>query len=136
MLQSPSEITQNKKVRLAIAIILIASAAVFFLYTRWTAPNKGAVDGVYRNGCCSDIIIRDGRVSYGSTALDMKLLNMKFGLTGYVDGQFTSRGIRASKEATAIAFSDQAGKRTLTLPIDRQDHTFQMTEGFGAKAAK
>lgn len=65
----------------------------------------------------------------------MKLLNMKFGLTSYVDGQFTGHDIRASKEATAIAFSNQGGKRTLSLPIDRQDYTFQIEEsGSDAKA--
>src|SRR4051812_18984652 len=95
--QSASGIEQNKKVQLILAIILAVSVCVFFLYTRSTAPNRDSVDGVYRNECCSDIIIRGGHVFYGSTALDMKLLNMKFGLTGYVDGQFTSQGIRASR---------------------------------------
>jgi hypothetical protein len=132
--QSSSGIEQNKKVQLVLAIILIALICGFFIYTRSMAPKKDAVDGVYRNGCCSDIVVQNGRVSYGSAALDMKLLNMKFGLTGYVDGQFTSQGIQAASEPTAITFADQGGKRTLSLPIDRQDRIFERAEESGSKA--
>jgi hypothetical protein len=132
--QSPSGIEQNKKVQLVLAIILIALICGFFIYTRSTVPSKNSVDGIYRNDCCSDIVIKGGRLSQGETALNMKLLNMKFGLTGYVDGQFTSQGIRASQEPTAITFTYEGGKRTLSLPIDRQDHMFRLVEGVEAKA--
>lgn len=127
MFESSTGIEQNKRVQLILAIILLVALALFVLHAISRRPNKDSVDGVYKNECCSPITIRDGRLSYRSATVDMKLLNMKFGLTGYVDGQFTSQGVRASQEATAITFSDQQGRRALTLPIDRQEHTFQMT---------
>lgn len=126
--ESSSGIENNKIVQLVLVIILIAAAATFFLYSRSNFPPKNAVDGVYRSGCCRDIIIRDGRLHYGSAELDIELRNTKFGLTGYVDGQFTSGGVRASNEATAIAFFNQGAQRTLSLPIDRQDQVFRMEE--------
>ena len=127
--QSPTGIENNRKVQLGLAIILIFLMLGFLLYARLNTPSKDSVDGVYRNACCGDIIIRGGRISYGDTALDMKLRNMKFGLTGYVDGKFTSRGIRASKDPTSIIFSNQGTRRVLSLPIDQEEHRFQMTAG-------
>ena len=132
--QSSSGIEQNKKVQLVLAAILITLACGFFLYSRLNAPNNNSVDGVYRNECCADIAIQGGLLSQGGTTIKMKLLNMKFGLTGYVDGEFTSQGIRASQEPTAISFSNEGGRRTLSLPIDRKDHTFRFMEGVEAKA--
>jgi hypothetical protein len=126
MFESPTGIERNKKVQLAQAGILLAVIAWFFLYTSWNAPAKNSVDGVYRNECCSDIIIRDGRLFQGRSELNMKLLNMKFGLTGYVNAEFMNGGIRASKEETAISFDNEKGVRTLTLPIDRQERTFRL----------
>jgi hypothetical protein len=132
--QSPSGIEQNKKVQLFLAFILIGLVCGFFIYTRMNAPKQNSVDGVYRNECCSDIVIQNGRIAQGNTVLHLKLLNMKFGLIGYVDGQFTGQGVKASQEPTAIAFSNESGKRTLSIPIDRQDHTFRLVEGVEAKA--
>lgn len=127
--QSPSGIERDKKVQMVLAVILIASACAFFVFTRLNSPNIDRVDGTYQNKCCSDIVIRHGQIHYGSSAINMKLMNMKFGLTGYVDGEFTSQGIRSSKEPTAVTFSNSGGKAILSLPIDRQDRTFQMAGG-------
>lgn len=135
MLRLSSGITNNKKIGLFFAITLIALVTVFLLYVKLTAPNKDSVDGVYHNECCEDIIIKNGLVSYGNSTLDMRLLNMKFGLTGYVDARFTNREMQTSKEATAIIFSDRPGMRTLTLPIGRNDYIFQKTESFEERDA-
>jgi hypothetical protein len=133
MFESQTGMERNKTVQLVLAAILVVAICIFFLYSKANAPRKDSVDGVYRSECCRDIIIRDGRVSYGTDVVDMKLLNMKFGLTGYVDGKFTSQGIRATKEPTEIDFSSQGQKRTLSLLIDQQDHTFQLIEGSAEK---
>jgi hypothetical protein len=53
---------------------------------------------------------------------------MKFGITGYVNGRFTSIGIQTSKEPTAVLFSIEDGKRPLSLPIDGHDRVFQLAE--------
>jgi hypothetical protein len=124
--QSPMGIRKNKNVQLSLFITLMIAICLFFICTKLQAPARDAVDGVYKNQCCKDIIIRDGHVLYGGITLDMKLVTMKFGLTGYVDGKFTSRGAQDSKESTAMIFAEQDGERTVSLPIDRQDRTFNL----------
>jgi hypothetical protein len=126
--QSPTGIEQNRKVQIVLAAILVAVACGFFVYTRFTAPNKGAADGIYHNGCCDDIVIRDEHISQGNKTLPLKIRNMKFGLTGYVNGRFANEGMRVSNEETAIIFFSEGGKRALTLPIDGRDYTFKSAE--------
>ncbi len=126
--QSPTGLEQNKKVQAVQAAIMIALVCGFFIYTRFNIPREGIADGVYRNGCCRDIAIKGEHISQGSKTLALKVLNMKFGLTGYVNGRFTSEGMQESDEATAISFFNEGGKRALTLPIDRRDYTFRSAE--------
>lgn len=106
-------------------IFLLASVVAFYAYTKINAPNLDAVDGVYKNSCCDDITIKRGLISQSGKTLDMKLLQMKFGLTGYVKAQFTKEGMREAEEETAISFSHEMDKRTLTVPVDDQDRTFK-----------
>lgn len=131
--QSPTGIEQNRKVQIALAVIMIAVACGFFIYTRVTAPSKGAVDGIYRNGCCSDIAIKNDRISQGNKTLPLKIRNMKFGLTGYVNGRFANEGMLKSDEETAITFFSEGGKRALSLPIDGRDYTFRSAENSKAR---
>ena len=131
--QSPTGIEQNRKVQMVLAVILVVAACVFFIHTRFTAPNKGVVDGIYRNGCCGDIVIMKERISQGSKTLPLEIRNMKFGLTGYVNGRFTYEGMRVSNEKTAIIFFSEGGKRALTLPIDGRDYTFKSAENSKAR---
>lgn len=131
--QSPTGIEQNRKVQIVLSVILIAVACGFFIYTRVTAPSKGIADGIYRNGCCGDIIIKDERISQGNATLPLKIRNMKFGLTGYVNGRFASEGMRESNEETAIIFFSEGGKRALSLPIDGRDYTFRSAENSKAR---
>ena len=63
-------------------------------------------------------------------SFDFKLLNMKFGLTGYVNAKFTSDGMKKSEEQTAITFYNDSGKRALSLPIDRHNYTFRLVRSF------
>jgi hypothetical protein len=123
--QSPTGIEKNRKVQLVLAAIMIAVACGFFIYTRVITPSKGVVDGVYRNGCCGDIAIKDGRISQGNKTFPLKIRNMKFGLTGYVNGRFANEGMRESDKETAITFFSEGGKRALSLPIDGRDYTFR-----------
>src|SRR6266481_7113907 len=120
--QSPKGLEQNRKVQLVLAAILIALVCGFFIYTRVTAPGNDVADGIYRNGCCGDIAIKDGHISYGNKTLVLKIRNMKFGLTGYVNGQFSAEGMRESNEATAISLFNEDGKHALSLPVDGRQY--------------
>jgi hypothetical protein len=131
--QSPKGIEQNMKVQIVLAAILVAFACGFFIYTRFTAPSKHVADGIYRNGCCSDITITDEYISQGDKRLPLKIRNMKFGLTGFVNGRFANAGMRESDEETAITFFSEGGKRALSLPIDGRDYTFRSIESSKAR---
>lgn len=131
--QAPAGIEQNRKVQIALAAILVVVACGFFIYTRINAPSKGLVDGIYRNGCCRDIAIKDDHISQGNRTLPLKIRNMKFGLTGYVNGRFANEGMRESNEETAITFFSEGGKRALSLPIDGRDYTFRSAESSKAR---
>jgi hypothetical protein len=92
------------------------------------APSKGAVNGVYRNECCKDIVIEDDHLSYGDSSFGFDLENMKFGLTGYVDGKFTVAGIQQSEEPAVISFHNEGGVRVLSLPIDGRETDFRQVQ--------
>ncbi len=131
--QSPKGIEQNRKVQVVLAAILIALVCGFFIYTRVTAPGNDVADGIYRNGCCDDIAIKDGHISYGNKTLVLKIRNMKFGLTGYVNAQFSAESMRESNEATAISLFIEDGKRALSLPVDGRQYTFRSDDGGRAR---
>jgi hypothetical protein len=126
--QSSSGLERNKNVQLTLAVILIAAAGGFFIFARSNAPNEDSVTGTYRNACCSEITVKNGSISYDGSSAALKLRRMKFGITGYVSGRFTSIGIQTSKEPTAVLFSIEDGKRALSLPIDGHDRVFQLAE--------
>ena len=118
---------------MVLAAILIALVTGFFIYTRVTAPRKDVADGIYRNGCCGDITIKDGHISYGNKTLVLEIRDMKFGLTGYVNGQFSVEGVRESNEATAISLFNEGGKRALSLPVDGHQYTFRSDDSSKAR---
>ena len=131
--QSPNGLEQNRKAQIVLAAILIALICGFFIYTKVTAPRKDVADGIYRNACCSDIAIKDGHISYGNKTLIFTIRDMKFGLTGYVNGQFSVEGMRQSSEATAISLFDEGGKRALSLPVDGHQYTFRSDDSSKAR---
>jgi len=93
-------------------------------YLRLTAPEAGSVNGVYSNECCIDIVLREGTIIHGSKSGTFKLYNMKFGLTGYMNGKLTDSGIETDNEETAIAFGEVNGRRALAAPIDGKERVF------------
>ena len=82
--QSSSGIENNRNIQLYLSLLFFLLIFLFFIHSRANRPNKDEVNGIYRNKCCNDIIINGRQLSYGSITVNMKLLNMKFGLTGYV----------------------------------------------------
>jgi len=128
--ESPDGLERNKKIQLVLAVIMGVLVSGFFIYTKITAPDKNSVSGIYRNECCSDIIIKDGYISQGKNAFDWRLLNMKFGLTGYVEARFTREGMQKSEEPTPITFLNEGGQRALSVRIDGRDYTFRLIEDF------
>jgi len=126
LVQRLSDARQNRELNLFIVLTLLGLVCSWMLYTYVTAPSQSSFNGTYRSPCCSDIVIRNGRISQGGTALQIRLLNMKFGLTGYVDGEFTSTGLRASSTETAITLSGERERRQITLPIGGRTFTFEL----------
>jgi hypothetical protein len=128
--ESNSRVELNRKVQITLAVILITLACGFFVITKFSSPNKDSVGGIYRNGCCSDIVIKQDYLSYRGKSLNFELVNMKFGLTGYVNARFMSDGMQDSGEPTAITFSNKSGHFTLSLPVDRHEYTFRRIRSF------
>jgi hypothetical protein len=116
--------------------VLIALIFGFSIFAKLQAPDKNIADGVYRNECCSDIIIKDGHISQRDKTFDFKLLNMKFGLTGYVSGRFTREGMQESDQETAITFLTEGGRRALSLPIDQHEYTFRIVGSAESSTAR
>ena len=127
--ESPTGFERNRTVQIALAITLVTLACGFFIYTKTTAPSSNVVDGVYRNECCPDITIKDEHIAQGNGTLVLRTRNMKFGLTGYVNGRFTNDGVQSSDEVTAITFFNRNGKFALSLPIAGRNYTFTRIEG-------
>lgn len=126
--ESPTGIDRNRKVQLALGILLATLATLFYFYTRSNQPATGIVNGVYHNECCVNITIDNQHIYQNGKSSTIKLRNMKFGLTGYVGGQFTKDGLQDSNEETAIAFQKEGNRWVLSVPIDRHDHVFRSTE--------
>jgi hypothetical protein len=63
------------------------------------------------------------------------ILNMKFGLTGYVNAEFTNETMQEAKEPTAITLFSEDGMRALSLPLAgrRERVTFMSSEISKAK---
>ena len=92
-------------------------------------PPKGIVDGIYRNTCCADIVIREPKISHGNDTFDIKISDMKFGLTGIVVGQFIADGIQKSDKDTWLSFSKEGENRVINLPIGNNEYSFRRIEG-------
>lgn len=116
---------QNKKAQLAVAAIMIVLLARYLIVTGHNAPDKKSVNGVYHNDCCSDVILKDGYLTYGASTVSVDLENMKFGLTGYVDGQFTRSGIEKSNEQSAIDFSEARTRHVIYMSVDGRTTSFE-----------
>ena len=123
--ESSTDIDRNRKVQLALGIILATLALSFFFYTSAHQPAIGKVNRVYHNDCCADISIDNLEIHQSRKSATFRLRNMKFGLTGYVRGQFTKDGLQESNAETAIAFQKEGDRWVLSLPIDRHDYIFR-----------
>ncbi len=126
--KSKSGIERNKKVQIVLAAILISLISWFVIAKGSDIPSSQSTDGIYRNSCCNDIIIRNGSIYYGNKVALIKIENMKFGVTGYIDRVFNSTEMQKSNELTAISFSNVDGRKSLSLPIGGRDSTFKMTD--------
>ena len=124
MFESATGIERNRAVQLALAIVLVVAATLFFLSTRRSGPHPSEVEGVYSNSCCSDVVISGRTLSYGGVTYLVRFSRMKFGLSGYVNRSFSATATRRSTEVTVILFREENGERSLTLPIDGRDTIF------------
>ena len=116
MFESSSGVEQNKGAQLGLAALLLTLTLGFVYFTSYTAPDKNAVNGTYRNECCSDIVISGGRVTQGGQTLDFRLRTMKFGLTGYVYGSFGREQLKKSEELSPLNFeTGKSGRRSFTV---------------------
>jgi hypothetical protein len=120
-----SPIKINKGIVFIVFIIILIAFLAFFVKVNVTRLEKGVVDGVYRNACCSDIIIKEPEIIHGNEHFDIKISDMKFGLVGVVSGKFTPSRIQKSKVDTWIAFSKEDGKRVITLPVGNSFYSFE-----------
>ena len=128
MFLSPTHWSRSKKVQSATAVILLLIVLGWVIYTEITRPNVDSVNGVYRNECCGDIILRDGHISYRGDSLTFHLANMKFGLTGFTNGRFTRNGITESDEETMLLFSGEGGHRSFFVPIEGRGYAFRLLQ--------
>jgi len=123
-----TRIEQNPKVKIALSAVLALLIFLFVINGMINAPDPSSVAGTYRNECCSDVVIVGIRLSYGNRTVWLDLRNMKFGMTGYVKGQFTKNTILESDEDAAITFSGTEKRRIISMPIDKRDYTFQLVQ--------
>jgi hypothetical protein len=122
-----TRIEKNKKVQMALAVLVGVLVSGFFIYTRITVSHlKAKLAGIYRNECCSDIIIKDGYISQGNRALNLELVTMKGGLSGAIDGRFAREGIQKSEEPAQIIVLNDEGQRALSVSIDGRDYIFRL----------
>jgi hypothetical protein len=112
------------KYQVGAATLLIGLAAWLSSSAYWNKPALRSVDGIYRSGCCAEIVINDGLFSYGSKAFKFDLSRMKYGLTASVYARFTMNGGTSSSDPTDITFFNHARSIGFTLPIDRHDYVF------------
>jgi len=119
----------NKWVEIVIFATILSIICFSYVKARLYAPPKGIVDGIYRNTCCADIVIREPKISHGNDTFDIKISDMKFGLTGIVVGQFIADGIQKSDKDTWLSFSKEGENRVINLPIGNNEYSFRRIEG-------
>jgi hypothetical protein len=116
--------TENKTLARLTLLGLALAAALFYAYARSNAPDKSAVNGTYYNKCCGNVVLRDGGLYYKKVLYKYDLENMKFGLTAFVPGNFTERGIVPSSDNTVFSFFAKDGKFGFTITMRRQEYSF------------
>lgn len=115
----------NRKFQVSILFGLASIAAVFILITKINAPNIRSVNGAYENPCCSMLLINNGQLQYGYKSLPLKLRKMKFGLTGYVEAEFSRNDLLQSTKSTAILFSRHDRAYDISIPVNGRYYTFK-----------
>jgi hypothetical protein len=130
--ESPTGFEQHRKVQLAIAVVLLILLLGFVFHRKLTTwePVPEPVSGIYRNQCCSDIMLRDGRLTHGGKSVEFRVVTLKFGPTGSVDGRITPDDIQPSEEPTPIGFSYEEPHPSLSIRIDQRDYRFQLVRSF------
>lgn len=131
MFESPTGFERNKKVQLIGFIALLCCIIWFVISTRRNEVPTEAVNGVYRNQCCDNIIIRDGRLFYRGKSFAFRLFNMKYGLVGDINARFTGHDIQESAESTEIEFLNPGTQPSLSVRIDQNDDTFRLVQPLG-----
>jgi hypothetical protein len=124
--QSANGIEQNRNVQIGLAIILIILASAFWVRAKILAPDIGMVNGIYKNECCEDLIIRDGTIFYGDYRKEFELKNIKFGITGYVRSRFLKRSLEDFDGDTPLNFVEEREGRVVSIPVDGKFYEFRM----------
>jgi hypothetical protein len=109
-----SEETTRKLVLLA----FLVAVGIWLFYKRSLAPDVSAVNGTYYNACCGDVVLRDGTLFYKKASYKYDLELLKFGLTAYVHGRFTTQGVESSTDGTVFLFVDNdSGRRGFSTSV-------------------
>jgi len=122
--QSSKGIERNRKAQLIVAVILAVLFCAFFVYTRMRKPDESLVNGTYTSACCETIVMSNGKIKYGDDLSTYRLLTMKFGLTAYVPGSLSSRGLQKQPGEAALIFSSQNDKSAFKAVIDGREQVF------------
>jgi hypothetical protein len=130
MFQSKDSFENNIYVRRLTLVLIGVLLCIFFVWTRLNQPKVQTVNGVYKNECCSDIILKNGRIYYGSQSLTFRLARMKYGITGYVKADFLPHSLRpaADQNGTAISFFNHGADRLIVLPVGDKEYTFKRVQ--------
>ena len=117
------------------AVCLILAVTAFVIYKRAGAPKLDAVDGTYYNGCCGNIVLRDGSLFYKGGRYPYDLESMKFGLTAYVRGSFTEQGIRPSGGDASLIFFSSKGQCGFETAVRGFERSFARVSSGNAKSS-
>lgn len=115
---------KNGKIRIFLLAGICFVVVAFFLYTRMNKPDESLVNGTYTSSCCETVVMSNGKIKYGNDLSTYRLLTMKFGLTAYVPGSLSSRGLQKQPGEAALIFSSQNGKSVFKAVIDGRDQVF------------
>lgn len=111
--------------RATLAVVVLVAGA-WYWYVRSHAPAVASVNGVYRNACCSDLVLQDGVIIAGKVQVPFKLESMKFGLTAYPSKRLEVHGTQVvvgmTAEEDGVLFDKGATALTLCgdLRCDRE----------------
>lgn len=122
--ESSTGIERNKKIQLAQAIVITLCVLGFYIRAQLHLPEVHIPNGIYQNNCCADILLSDGYLTYGSKTLSIKILTLKYDITGVVDGIFNRKEIQEDKNSTTLFYQKNLGKLSLLLPISGKQTAF------------